>query len=102
MTPDQIKRRSEINKKIFSDVPKFTLTMTTTDDALWLTNAIVLHLCSGDIKLADSAMRQLAHFTAELGIEEGVDRWLNGHPASKTNPKFLKPLFVHIGKHILK
>lgn len=86
--------------KDFSDIGNFTITITNSEDLLFLHSASLMHICNGNSNLAKGLLLLMANGAHDIGAEKAVDMSINeGRERGYYFPDFFKPLSIAMLNH---
>lgn len=98
------KERVDYIRDLISTVPPVTLTITEAADQTWVVSAFIGHIAGTNVEKGCMLSAALGMSCRMLGVEEGVDAWIEALNMSRDKPlpKFIKPLLIHHFNHIAK
>lgn len=98
------KERSDYIRELIATVPPVTLTLMDPSDQTWVVSAFIGHIAGTNAEKGCMLSAALGMSCKLLGVEEGVDAWIDALNMSRDSPlpKFIKPLLIHHFSHIKK
>ncbi len=89
-------QQQAIVHELTKDLPPFTITFTSPDDASFLTNAVFHYIAYGNSVVAESMAAHMGHMTKRHGPAEGVRLWMEEAKQHNCNfPKWFGPMMTH-------